>query len=359
MIIVAFLTAPPPTDSDPRPRSLATTLALGFNLDPLGRPRRPQWSNIVILGLLLPGLSLWAVYRVFTTPTGPWLWGLTAALYAFTLLGVTLGNHRYWTHRGFEVRRPLQVVLAVASAMSFQGDIQQWVMTHRTHHRYADVVGLDPHSPYEYHAWHGYKGLIWAQFAWLMFQRSTPEPHHDLTADRLVQWQRRAFLPIAFGQYVLLLGLYPWLGLNGVLIAGVLRTSALMTATGMVNSVCHRWGSRAMDSGGHVYRRDDSRNNLFVAVVAGGEGNHSWHHADPTCPRHGRKVDLDAAALRAGVVRDRGWRPDATWRVIQALARVGLVHDLRRPARTMYFPARQCTPNPSLEQTRQAWHLVA
>jgi fatty-acid desaturase len=55
-----------------------------------------------------------------------------------------------------------------------------------------------------------------------------------------------------------------------------------MTATGMVNSVCHKWGSRARDSRGREYRADDSRNNPVVAVVTGGEGNHSWHrHADP------------------------------------------------------------------------------
>jgi fatty-acid desaturase len=41
-------------------------------------------------------------------------------------------------------------VLAVASGMSMEGDIQQWVMNHRAHHRFADVVGKDPHSPYEY-----------------------------------------------------------------------------------------------------------------------------------------------------------------------------------------------------------------
>ena len=34
---------------------------------------------------------------------------------------------------------------------------------HRAHHRFADVAGKDPHSPYEYPGWRGYKGLLWAQ----------------------------------------------------------------------------------------------------------------------------------------------------------------------------------------------------
>jgi stearoyl-CoA desaturase (delta-9 desaturase) len=333
---------------------------LGFNVDRLGNRRRPQWTNIITLGMLLPGFSLWAIYRVFTTPTGLGLWVLTAALYSFTLLGVTLGNHRYWTHRGFKARRPLQVILAVASAMSVEGDIQQWVTTHRAHHKYADVVGLDPHSPYEYHAWRGYKGLLWAQGVWLMFDSAPSIPpvvHRDLAEDRVIQIQRKAFGAIAVGQYVLLLAFYPLFGWNAVLIAGVLRTAALMTSTGFVNSVCHKWGSRARDSRGHEFRRDDSRNNVLVAVLAGGEGNHSWHHADPACPRHGRKVDLDAEAIRAGFTRDHGWRPDATWRVIQLMNRLGLIYDLRQPRKTLYFPAALWTPTPSLQDTHRQWHI--
>lgn len=344
----------------PGARDLRTMLMFGFNLDRLGNPRRPEWTNILILGVLLPGLSLWALYRVVTTSTGLGLWALTAGLYAFTLLGVTLGNHRYWTHRGFKARLPLQIVLAVASAMSVEGDIQQWVTTHRMHHRYADVVGLDPHSPYEYRAWHGYKGLLWAQGVWMMFDYPGA-PHrvpHDLAENRLVQVERRAFGAIAFGQYVLLLAFYPIFGWNGVLIAGVLRTAALMTSTGLVNSVCHRWGSRARDSRGREYRRDDSRNNVLVAVLAGGEGNHSWHHVDPTCPRHGRKVDLDPDAVSAGVRPDRGWRPDATWRVIQLLDRLGLIYDLKHPARTIRFVPALCVPTPSLRDTHRDWRIA-
>jgi stearoyl-CoA desaturase (delta-9 desaturase) len=337
-----------------------TLLSFGFNLDPLGNRRRPVWSNIVVLGVVLPGLSLWAVYRVFTTPTGLGLWALAAVLYVFTLLGVTLGNHRYWTHRGFKARPALQIVLAVASAMSVEGDIQQWVTTHRLHHRYADVVGLDPHSPYEYHAWHGYKGLLWAQGVWMMFDYAGPTHRpvpHDLAENRLVQAERKAFVVIAVGQYALLLALYPVFGLNGVLIAGVLRTVALMTFTGFVNSVCHRWGSRARDSRGREYLRDDSRNNVLVAVLAGGEGNHSWHHVDPTCPRHGRKVDLDPEAVAAGLTPDRGWRPDATWRAIQILDRLGLIYDLKRPSRTVRFAPTLRAPTPSLRHTHQEWRI--
>src|ERR1035441_5555822 len=66
---------------------------------------------------------------------------------------------------------------------------------------------------------------------------------------------------LAVANFGVPLAFYPLYGWNAVLIAGALRTAALMTATGMVNSVCHKWGSRAKDSRGHEYRADDSRNN--------------------------------------------------------------------------------------------------
>ena len=126
---------------DKRKRDWPAALSLGFNIDRNGRRRQPTYTNILTLGLLLPGFALWGLYRAVTGPTSVGLWVLAVALYLVTLFGVTLGNHRYWTHRGFEARFPLQVVLAVASGMSMEGDIQQWVMNHRAHHRFADVVG--------------------------------------------------------------------------------------------------------------------------------------------------------------------------------------------------------------------------
>jgi hypothetical protein len=153
------------------------------------------------------------------------------------------------------------------------------------------------------------------------------------------------------------LAFYPLYGWNSVLIAGALRAAALMTATGFVNSVCHKWGSRAKDSRGHEFRADDSRNNSFVAVVAGGEGNHSWHHADPACPRHGRRVVLDAEAVAAGARPERGWHPDLTWRLIQILAMLVLIYRVKKPKVKIHFADKQLMPSLPLRETRLEWHL--
>src|SRR5947209_10422175 len=330
---------------------------LGFGVDSFGNRRRPVWTKVMVWAVVMPAVSLWSCYRIFTTTTGPGLWALTFGLYVLSMFGVTLGNHRYWTHRGFKAREPLQWGMAVASGLSVQGSIRQWAMTHRAHHRYADVIGADPHSPYEYQGW---RGLVWAQGVWLFFETPVSarlEIHRDLAEDRVVSWQQSAFPYLATGQFVVLAALCPVFGLNAILIAGGLRVTALLATTGLVNSVCHLWGSRARDSRGEQYRNDDSRNNVLVALLTAGEGNHSWHHVDPACPRHGRKVDLNPAAVSAGMPRDRGWRPDATWRLIQLLSAMHLIYDIKRVRTTVYFadkqrephaPPRQATPAPSV-----------
>lgn len=321
----------------------------GFGIDSYGEVRRLQVRTVLTLGVLLPLASLWAIFRILTSGVDAGVWIAAVALFVFTQFGVTLGNHRYWTHRGFKARAPLRIALAIFSALSMQGSLESWVRTHRTHHRYSDIVGLDPHTPYEYEGWHGLKGLLWAQGVWLMFEPPAVlglARHHDIAQDRLVQWEGKAFPYLAIGQFGVLLALYPVGGLDLVLVAGALRVMALMTATGMVNSVCHRWGGRARDSSGHSYRFDDSRNNVFVALITAGEGNHAWHHADPTCPRHGRRITLDAEAITRGVRPDRVPRPDATWRLIQLLMWLRLVYDVKRPRLTVHFTPAQCSRKP-------------
>lgn len=168
----------------------------------------------------------------------------------------------------------------------------------------------------------------------------------DLAQDQLVQWQRRAFPFLAVANFLV-----------PVLIAGALRTAALMTATGFVNSVCHKWGSRAADSRGHQFRADDSRNNWFVAVVAGGESNHSWHHADPACPRHGRRIALGAEALAAGIKPERGWRPRRHLAAHPAPCHGGLIYKVKKPKPTVHFTGKQLVPSQPLRQTHLEWHI--
>lgn len=54
-----------------------------------------------------------------------------------------------------------------------------------------------------------------------------------------------------------------------------------------VNSLCHLVGNRPFST-----RRHDRATNLWpLALVSLGESWHKMHHSDPTCARHGDRLD--------------------------------------------------------------------
>jgi hypothetical protein len=61
--------------------------------------------------------------------------------------------------------------------------------------------------------------------------------------------------------------------------------------------------------------------------------------------------------VAAGAKPDRGWRPDATWRLIQLLAKAGLICKVKKPKTTVHFASKQLVPNQPLRQTHLEWHI--
>ncbi len=102
------------------------------------------------LFIAIPFLALIAAVPV---AWGGWLGWVDVAIalfmYYLTLLGVTVGYHRLFTHKSFKPNRPVKVGLAVIGSMAVQGPLVRWVADHRKHHKFSDRDG-DPHSPWKY-----------------------------------------------------------------------------------------------------------------------------------------------------------------------------------------------------------------
>ena len=94
-----------------------------------------------------------------------------------SMMGVTLGYHRYFTHRSFRASSPLVVILGIAALLSGQGKLKHWVARHRLHHRYADSI-YDPHSPFEIDdngngtSTVTLRSFFWAHWFWQVMKRS-------------------------------------------------------------------------------------------------------------------------------------------------------------------------------------------
>ena len=208
------------------------------------------------------------------------------ALYVVAInVGIGMCYHRLLTHRGYQVPKWLEYVMAVCATLALEGGPMFWVSTHRVHHQNSDHEG-DPHTPRE--------GGWWAHTGWLLFGNSLHAQSDflhryspDLGRDRFHVWlSKYHWIPLTASGVVLfavgwLVG--GWTGAIGWLLWGAfLRVTLGLHATWLVNSATHMWGSRRFET------KDDSRNNWWVALVSGGEGWHNNHHAHPVSARHGQ-----------------------------------------------------------------------
>src|SRR5262249_42614548 len=121
---------------------------------------------------------------------------LFLSMYVLTAVGVTVGYHRYFTHKSFRTTRPVQCLLAILGSMAVEGPVLKWAAMHRFHHQHSDKPG-DPHSPHTHHDHddHGpgflgvIKGFWHAHMGW-MFLPAPKDLHRyvpDLSTDRLLR----------------------------------------------------------------------------------------------------------------------------------------------------------------------------
>jgi stearoyl-CoA desaturase (Delta-9 desaturase) len=242
-----------------------------------------------------------------------------AIMYLATGLGITVGFHRYFTHRSFKTSRPVRAILAVLGSAAIEGPVISWVADHRKHHTFADQEG-DPHSPHVDHGvgWRGaFKGLLHAHVGWLFIhtQRGLRRRYaRDLVDDPIVNFVDRKFFVWAIGGLLVAFALgwaiggSLYAGLTGLLWGGAVRMLVVHHVTFSINSLCHFFGRRRFETD------DESRNLLWLAPFSFGESWHNNHHAFPTSAEHGmRKWEIDPSAL-----------------LIRGLEKVGLVWDVVR-----------------------------
>jgi len=70
--------------------------------------------------------------------------------------------------------------------------------------------------------------------------------------------------------------------------------------------LCHTWGKRRFET------KDDSRNNLWLALITLGEGWHNNHHRFAVSARQGFYW----------------WEIDISYYILKLMAKVGIIYDL-------------------------------
>jgi len=237
---------------------------------------------------------------------------VAAGLYAARMFAITAFYHRYFSHRSFKTSRVVQWLGAAVACSAGQRGPLWWAAHHRHHHKHSDQ-DEDLHSP-------SLVGLLRSHMGWFL-TRNGFTLHERYVRDwmrypEIVWLNRYEWLPLvalAGLTYALGAGLAwaaPGLGTSGpqMLVWGFfISTIVLYHATYTINSLAHRWGSQRFAT------TDDSRNNLWLALVTLGEGWHNNHHHYPASARQGFYW----------------WEVDLTYYVLLGMQGVGLIWDVR------------------------------
>lgn len=269
------------------------------------RLRKTKRNFILAINLISFLGCLLAALQVFHSNVGKLEIGIFFMMYILTGIGITVGFHRYFSHKTFETNSWLSIVLAIFGSMAAHGPIISWVATHRCHHQYSDLTG-DPHSPH-LHGEEGYgklKGLWYAHIGWLF---GSELPNSILFAKDLLKNPTIFKINQLYLVWVLLGLVIPallggvisrsWVGLfQGFLWGGLVRVFISFHATCSVNSITHVFGSRPFKTS------EQSRNNIWIALLTVGEGWHNNHHAFPNSAILGLEwwqIDLGAWTIRS------------------------------------------------------------
>ncbi len=290
-------------------------------------PQRIHATLIIVLPTAATVAALWLWYRNGVTATDIWL---GVGFYIFTMLGITLGYHRLFSHRSFKSTKVVRLILAAAGMMAAQGSVVYWVSNHRRHHQYTDLPG-DVHSPYIRDEgdmdivtgfWHSHIGWSFGHKMTnaLLFAK-------DLYRDPLIAWANKlyffwVFLGIALPALIGGVISQSWYGaLTGMLWGGGVRMFLTYHFVNGIDSVTHIFGNQPFKSDDH------SVNNAVWALPTLGEGWHNNHHAFPTSAFFGIEwYQIDPGA----------------W-VLRALQAIGQVWDLQKPTDEMIATRRRNT----------------
>ncbi|WP_155803393.1 acyl-CoA desaturase [Bordetella sp. FB-8] len=251
------------------------------------------------LGVLWVGASPVAVATALT-------------MYVMRMFFLTAFYHRYFSHRAFRTSRAAQFVFAILGASCVQRGPLWWAAHHRSHHAHADTHA-DLHSPVRRGFWRSHTGWFLTRRAFSTNWDRVP----DLRSYPELRWLDRyditvplAVLASMYGLGAMLRWLAPGWGTSGMQMAVwgfCISTVAVYHATFCINSLAHQLGKARFHTG------DDSRNNLWLALLTLGEGWHNNHHFYPGSARQGfrrREVDL-------------------TWYGLWLLGKTGLIWDLK------------------------------
>lgn len=213
-----------------------------------------------------------------------WLYLSVAGFLAYFWVGHDLYNHRYLSHRSFEMHKALQNLCAFLGVFCVFGTPIGIASTHVRHHQHADTDN-DPHPAH------------WPARAWFWTYPEMYAAQDGSTVKRLMRdpwllFLSRHYFKIYLGVAAVLAAIDFKLVVYGLFVPAVYA----FFCNGLINVVCHKYGFRRFNT------RDSSTNNHWVNafLLFSGIAMHNNHHAKPansSCSCAWYEIDLIAPII--------------------------------------------------------------
>lgn len=233
---------------------------------------------------------------MFTTLVGLWYVDFTfinialaiVAFYFYSIIGISITLHRYYTHKSFEFSSKIvRWFFTGLSVMSLRGSPIGWTYVHRLHHTFADTE-KDPHSPYN---------LGLKLFFLKDVEAHSSKMNKFIVKDMINQEQlfinKYYFLLVIIG-IVLLALISP----SALYFLWVLPVTVVHVSQAAFNYFAHTHGYRSNES------KDKSTNNIFLWPFIMGDAWHNNHHSNAASISTKEKYwEIDPAAFLIKVVQ--------------------------------------------------------
>ena len=175
--------------------------------------------------------------------------------YFAALLGISIGYHRYFTHRSFATNKFAEIVMLFLGLICGGRSALTWAAVHRMHHAKSDT-DEDPHSP-------KYKGIIKVIFSRWHVEYIPKKYIKDLLKNpRIIFFHRYGkYIHISYSLLMILLGM------NYFITFVILPYVLSWLGFGLLNYFAHKDG--------------EPENVPLLNLIAPGEGWHKTHHENP------------------------------------------------------------------------------
>lgn len=251
-------------------------------------------TNLSLITVTLPIMIL-GIYGLVNLIIDFTFTKLLFALFGYfviTVVGVTAGLHRYFSHKSYRISEWKENILLYAAVLSGQGSPIWWAALHRGyHHRKSDTVN-DPHSPI-----HGF----WHSTVLWIFRIDTEAVSFRSVVDLLrkpnVVWFSTYYRSI----FLLSNLLFLLIGWEFFIFFSMLPCFLALFTYNITNSVTHlkQFGYKNFET------KDNSVNVPFLWPLVLGECWHNNHHARPGDSYFGKKWwEFDPSGLFIKLFKD-------------------------------------------------------